>query len=368
MAAVARRYAEGGKVAAVLIAAAWHLGFDLTATLGNWSLYQPRTAVALAWAAYLVIAAAAGYVLLFYDRAARLWWVYGGAALVLDVVVMAATAPDHILGAADWGWGSIGWLGVLVLWWRRFLELIAFLAANALLMLGALAVSGALDPASLAKYLMVIAGSAALQLGYSAGAHALEGDARTAVALSEARAAVITRTRTAEAVHADRLERQAAVREIATELLTELARGAAPDDEDLRARCAIAASRLRRLISESEDVPDPLENDMLACALDAERRGVRITLHRVGEIPPLPADVRRALVEPPAEALARARPRTHARLVIAATAEEVAVSVLVEGQESLRIPDGAGAASRVEFIQDITEEGLLWVRTQWTGG
>ncbi|PZG44418.1 hypothetical protein C1I98_17290 [Spongiactinospora gelatinilytica] len=60
--------------------------------------------------------------------------------------------------------------------------------------------------------------------------------------------------------------------------------------------------------------------------------------------------------------------RTHARLVIAVTAEEVAVSVLVEGQEVLRISNGAGPASRVEFTQDITEEGLPWVRTQWTGG
>nr|WP_245675008.1 hypothetical protein [Herbidospora cretacea] len=58
-----------------------------------------------------------------------------------------------------------------------------------------------------------------LQLGYSPGAHALEANARKAIALPESRAELAAAGLAAKAVHADLLERQRAVREIAADVL-----------------------------------------------------------------------------------------------------------------------------------------------------
>lgn len=354
-------HARAGKIAAVVCAAVWHLGFDLTSTLANWAAYGPwRIPVATAWAVHLVVGVLASWTLLARDRVPALWSLYALLALAVDVTLMAATAPGGLVGPANWGWGSVGWLGCLIFWRRRQAELVAFLAANAALMVAALALAQSLDQASVAKFLMVIAGSVTLQLGYSAGAHALEANARRAIALSESRAELAAAGLAAEAVHADLLERQRAVRDIAADLLTELSERADPGEEELQARCAVAASRLRRLMAEGEEASHPLLNELGAGVLDAERRGLRVAFEVAGDPPPLDVEVRRALVGPPADLLARARPGGRARVTVAAADDEVTVSVLAVARETT--PEHGHPD--VETHQD-TAGGSLWITTRW---
>ena len=81
-----------------------------------------------------------------------------------------------------------------------------------------------------------------------------------------------------------------AVRETVEPLLQDLAAGRAnPADQAVQRDCAIAAARLRRLFAESDDAPDPLIHELLACADVAERRGVAADLEAVGGIPAVPA-------------------------------------------------------------------------------
>ncbi|WP_157518511.1 hypothetical protein [Herbidospora mongoliensis] len=107
--------------------------------MANWPGYGPwRIPVAAAWLAHLVVGVLAGWSLLVRDRVPVLWFWYALLALTVDVTLMAATAPDGLVGPANWGWGSVGWLGCLIFWRRRQSELVGFLAANAALMVIAL--------------------------------------------------------------------------------------------------------------------------------------------------------------------------------------------------------------------------------------
>ncbi|MEV5409814.1 hypothetical protein AB0K60_13365 [Thermopolyspora sp. NPDC052614] len=355
---VAGRFERGGIVAALVIAVSWHVGYDLTAMIANWSVYRWPAAVAAAWLAYVVIGAAGAYALLRTRRTLPGVWGFAAAAPALDVIVVAACPPGEVLGPGDWPWGAIGWLGVLLFWWRRGPhELIVFLALNGAVMLTGMALNGVLDRISFARFLMVLVGSVTLQLGYSVAAHAGASAARRAAELSAARAKADAARQVAEEVHADRLNRYAQVRKAAAELLTALADGGDPADPALRRACATGAARLRRLIAETDDVPDPLVHALRACAYDAERRGVVVSLLPRGTVPDLPLDVRRALTEAPLEALSRAR--SEARVTIFGGDGEVAVSVVADADDF--------PVRRIEGVR-ITEhrEGdVLWIESRW---
>ncbi|MGW4500056.1 hypothetical protein ACWENR_15765, partial [Micromonospora sp. NPDC004336] len=93
----------------------------------------------------------------------------------------------------------------------------------------------------------------------------------------------------------------------------------------------------RRLIAESDDVPDPLLHELRAAADLAERNGLPIDLVTIGAPPPLPVEVRRRLADPLTATLADAR--GWARLTVVCGPDEVAVSLVTPDRVD---PDPAG--------------------------
>ncbi|TDB87438.1 hypothetical protein E1091_15785 [Micromonospora fluostatini] len=148
---VAARYARGATIAAVVIAGCWHLGFDLPSTVTNWSVYRWPWLAAAAWLAYLVVGAVGAVPLLTGTARRSVAWLLAGAALGSAAAVLVACPPGTLDTPANWATGSVGWLAVIVLWRRPLADLVAFLVANALLMLTALVVTDALDRITFAR-------------------------------------------------------------------------------------------------------------------------------------------------------------------------------------------------------------------------
>ncbi|GIH27400.1 hypothetical protein Aph01nite_57100 [Acrocarpospora phusangensis] len=358
---VAQRYSKASTRAAVTIAAAWHLGSDLPSTIFGWSEYRWPLLALGAWILYSVIGVAASVALLNPGRRLPFGpWASAGLALVSGAVVIVACRPEAIMSAANWGWGSVGWLALILFWPRRTWpsDLAVFFLINALIMLAGMAAADSLDRVWIGKFLVILFGSMTLQAGASAGAHAFDLAAHWAADNSSILARAEATQKAAEQVHADRLRRYAQARQAAAPVLTRLAEGADPSDPDVRHQCAVGAARLRRLIAETDDAPNPLLHTLRACVFDIERRGVVVNLLTAGTVPPLPLEVRQALIEAPLEALARAR--TQARVTLVATANQVIISVLSDAEEFVvPEPDGVRVATQVEG-------GLLWIESGWT--
>ncbi|MFI9528687.1 hypothetical protein [Micromonospora rosaria] len=354
---VAARYARGATIAAVVIAGCWHFGFDLPSTVTNWSVYRwPWLAVA-AWLAYLVVGTVGAVPLLTGTVRRSVAWLLAGAALGSAAAVLVACPPGTLDTPANWATGSVGWLAVIVLWRRPLADLVAFLLANALLMLTVLVVTDALDRITFARYVMVVLGSVTLQLGYSVGTRGFDTAARWAAENSTRRAEALARRTAIEVVALARAERYQTLRLSTAPILADLAAGADPADPGLRHRCAVGAARLRRLIAETDDTPEPLLHEVRACADVAERRGVMVSLHAVGTLPVPPVAVRRALTEAPIEVLSGAR--TYARVTVVGSGTGVVLSVVADAPEVVvhHHPD--------VVVDQHREDGRIWIETRW---
>ncbi|MFI7633065.1 hypothetical protein [Nonomuraea sp. NPDC049400] len=364
---VAQRYARYTAIGAVVIAAAWHLGYDLTVTVAGWPSFRWPWLAAVAWIAYTAVGVVAARSLVRRFEGPARAIELAVAVLAVDVAVIVSCRPADLLGPADWGWGSVGWLGVMLLWnrprWRS--ELIAFLSANAGIMLTAMIVTGTVDRVSIAKYLMVMAGSITLQLGYAAGCHTLRVRADDAALLARRLAADDAWRESAQRIHADRLRRYAAIRDVAESLLEQLAEGADPGDPQVREDCTAGAMRLRRLITEREDVPDELVSVLRERIDAAERRQVLVTAPPFGQrMPVLPQGVREDLLRAPVLALDGARSR--ARVTVSAMSTMVSVAVVADNDDlpistaPVREPSGV--------VVTFQRQGRdVWVNSIWQG-
>ncbi|WP_147267953.1 hypothetical protein [Spongiactinospora rosea] len=360
---VAQRYGRGATAAIVVIFACWHAGYDLAATVISRDVYRSPLLVAGAWVVFLGIGVAGSVALYRSERPIRGVWGYAAAALAVAAAVLVACPPAEVVQLADWGWVSVAWLGLILFWRRRhhLRELLLFLALDAVIVVAGMAVYDRLDRISLALFLMVFFGGVTLAVGASVAGHGLVAAASFAAERSAEQARAETAREIAGQVHADRLRRYQAVRYAAADLLTALAGGADPADERLRRECAAGGARLRRLISETEDVPDPLLRTLRDHVLDAERRDVVVALEPpVGTIPELPPGVRGALADAPLRALRGAR--AEARVTIYATPHEVIVSVVADSDD-LTVPGDGG---EVEVTQQ-REGRSLWVQSRWPG-
>ncbi|MGA4989555.1 hypothetical protein [Nonomuraea bangladeshensis] len=362
---VAQRYARYTALGAAVITAVWHLGYNLTVSLTGWQSFRLPWLNLAAWLAYAAVFAVALRSLARDSHGPSRIRELAVAALSLDVAVIAALPPHELLGINDWAWGSVGWIGVMLVWgrpgWRR--ELIAFLAGNAAIMLAAMAVTGTLDRVAVSKYLVVIVGGITMQLGYAWGCHLLRARAEDAVVLARRLAADDALRESAQRIHTDRLRRYAAIRDVAEELLQQLADGADPGDPRVRDDCTAGAMRLRRLITEREDVPDELVSALRERIEAAERRRVMVTVPPFGEfLPLLPDGVREDLLRAPVQALDGAR--TRARVTVSAMSTMVSVAVVADNDDlpishtPVREPSGV-------VVTYQRQGGEVWVNSIW---
>jgi hypothetical protein len=355
------RYGSGAVRAAVVVATAWHICNDLPSAILGWSGTRPHGTAGVVWVAY---AAVLGYAVLMLARGRRPSRVAVGTCVAVLLAGSAAldlaVGGDRLFSFDNWAWGAAGWIALLVLWQSPVAATVEFVIANACVTTGVLAASGHADRVRLAMLLGVAYGTASLQLAMLAGARAVTNTARRAASLREARDRIEAAGVAAEQAQSGRRRRYATARAAAEDLLSGLAGGTLdPTDEAVRTRCAVAAARLRRLVTETDDVPDPLLHALRAAADIAERSGAAVTLDLVGEVPDLPEEVRRALVDGPAGALAASRGT--ARVTVVSTGDDVSVAVLTDGATAVPVP----AADPAVHVTVEREDGQLWIQARW---
>lgn len=251
-----------------------------------------------------------------------------GIAVVLAASVAATTATPAAdqFGPSDWAFGLIGWHLLLLLIDHAPL-LYATLGAHTAVTVGHFLADGIPGRAALGTAGVVVIGTVAVQLAAAVISRLLSGRSRAAMALAAERDRLASRVLSAE--EWERGQRTAFAGHLGAtlSLLADLADGLLdPREPDTRRWAALAATQLRRLLAENDDVPDPLVHELSACVDVAERRGVDVSLAVSGTAVDVPDPIRRDLTGPVAAALAMAG--TRARVSVLRTDGEVRVAVV----------------------------------------
>jgi hypothetical protein len=370
-AVTAERYARGTAIAAVVVAASWHVVNDLAGLVGGWSVYRWPTVSAAAWVVVSALNVAGAVNMLSHRARARLALPLVGVPLLL--VCTAAVFADSRTGdfehgggmftAFNWAWGSFGWQAMLLLWRWPLRWLLAAIGANVAVCLVSAFATGPVDRVALSRMVVVFWGTSSIQLAVAGGGRALVRAGERAARASAERAELLTARHAADQVHADRERRYRGIGKAVRQLLTGLASGELePGDAQVKRRCAVEASRLRRLIAEHDDTPSPLLHELRACADVAERRDVAVTLETAGTLPALPVQVRRALTEAPIHVLAAARTEARVTVVARTSPPEVEVSVVADADADAAYRKEAG--EEVEVIWSMQGDDQ-WVRSRW---
>lgn len=353
---------RGGRTAAVVIAFGWHAAINLPAMLLNWPSYRRPWVAGAGWLVFAGVGIVASAWLFRRTRPPAGPLV---AVLLFVDAVVSATVPAHLLfGPANWGWGTIGWFALLVFWDREVTGLVAVLVSSAAIALATVLANGGGNAADLSRYTMYLYGTAVLPIALHYGAGLLSTMARNRAAAVAARTSVEAERLAAGHAHQERQQRLRLIGQTAGAVLAELADGRAdPADPAVQRCCAREASRLRRLIAESDDVPDPLLHELRACVDVVERNGLPIEFVVIGTPPPLPVEIRRRLAEPHTATLSAAR--QWARLTVLAGPDEVVVSVTTPGVAGEAVPAVLSAAGdSVQYTYERDEE-LVWTQTRW---
>lgn len=359
------RYARATGVVIVIIVAVWHVGFILPRRLSELSAGQAQPGEFAAWLALAVIGAA-GAVLLFREHiAVARSRVLAVCVLLLAAWVTVSHPPEQALNEGAWAWVTAGWFGLLLLARQPLWVFCSMLVANSAVTGAYLALNGIHDRVTIGRFVVAICMTAGVQLvAWMAAMFLL----RTADAAADATAALAesrAREATAEEMHASRAQRYGYLATESRALLAGLAEGSLdPGDAEVRRRCGIESARLRRLFAETDDVADPILHELRACADVTERRNVTVDLVAHGDMPQLPVEVRRALLDAPLRALSATA--SHARVTVVANPDEVVVSMLgdvIPGTRTTGIPQPNPPT--ITITEDY-EEGQLWVQAQWT--
>ncbi|MEV0223247.1 hypothetical protein [Streptomyces sp. NPDC050704] len=358
---VATRFTQAVNIGLVVIVGVWHLGVDSLLVLRGWPVYEPQAAAAGSWLALTVIQTVGSILLLRSVLSARTARRLAAAALVSGIVAAAAYPPGGAIGDVSWAGNTVGWFGVLLLIQRPLWELITLHGVNTAVIVGFLAADGALDQVTVSRLLAMVYTTAGIQLTFAYLARQLNDGAREATAIAAGQAEHLARATADETVHAERRSRYEYLRIRVEPLLRGLAeRQLDPGDTVVRQRAAVEAARLRRLFAETDDTPHPLLHELRACADVAERRGVSVTLLSYGDLPDLPASVRRELGEGTLLVLATAA--TRARVTVVTTPEEVVVSVVADAPPETLVKSPGPLTVSALYDQ---EENQLWWENRW---
>jgi hypothetical protein len=359
---VDRGYTRGTAIAVVVIVCVWHGGNDLLTTVADWSTYRWPGVVAGCWVVFAALIGVCAWYVLRRDGHFRLPWLLLGIVLAISLAVDLCS-PGGLLTQSNWAWGAMGWVVLMVFWRRPIRGMALVLAINAAVTLAVLVPDREFTRVGVARYLMVIVGTATLQLGLSGAVRALRTAAGWAARASAAQAATVTRRAAADELHLARRQRYEVLRQGAADALAALGYGADPTDLRIQHRCAAEAARLRRLVVETDDISEPLVHELRACADIAERKGVIVDLATAGQVPTLPVRVRRALTEAPIAVLAAAR--GSARITVTVGGELVAVGVVADTDLDLdAIPEAIESASGggIAAVESFRDGDRLWVQ------
>ncbi|MGB3440478.1 MAG: hypothetical protein WBA97_17155 [Actinophytocola sp.] len=287
--------------------------------------------------------------------------VVGGTVIVLTASFCATAAlpPDGHLRPPDWSVGLVGW-HLLLLLLDRVPVLLAAMATHMAVSAGQFVLAGVPERAEVGAAGAVALGTASVQLAVVVITRMLR--RRTAMAMAVARERDRLATRVLSAEQWEREQRTVFAGQMGATLplLADLADGVLdPRDRGTRRRCALAATQLRRLFAENDEVPDPLVHEVTACVDVAERRGVDVSLAVSGAAVAVPADVRRALTGPVVATLSATRVR--ARVSVLRTDEDVRVAVVADAGTEAGTDTVAAATARVEVESGTYGE---YVRTE----
>jgi hypothetical protein len=360
VASVEQRYDAAGLWVAIFVTFGWQLVGVVPIVIDCWLRYGFAASGAVTCLVFTLLGIAAAVVALRGGRGPALP-VIVCPILLAGSVAGSLMAPYGVLGHFNWAFTMVGWFAVLALWRRPLGELIAFYTANLLAGGILLAVAGDASRVNVARFLALCCGITALQMTVFAGSRMVTGMARRAAEAEYAAGRTRSASITAETVQAARRARYETVSGTVAHLLDGLARGRLDlTDPSARQEVAVAVTRLRRYLVESDEVPDRLWHELQACADAAERRGVAVDLvPPSGLIPPLPVSIRRAVTEPIIAVLAATA--TRARVTVVSDPAGLAVAIVADAQLDTPVTSQHEA---VEASQD-ADGDLLWVQARW---
>jgi signal transduction histidine kinase len=289
-------------------------------------------------------------------------WV-GGSLLLACSLAMSADLPVEVLSRGEhWSFGLVGWYSLVVLFDLAVGVRLLFLALHAMILAVPVFVGpGGLEAAATMwvfivsvtgmQAWVVLATGVVRSFAARAGGHV-----REAADLRLAR-------HSAEVTQREHRRRYEDIRGTTVPLLQELATGLLdPACGQAKGRCALEATRLRRLMSSADRPDDALQHEVRAIVDDLDRRGIQVQLSLKGPPVPVPRTIRGVLLEPVVAAIVAAR--TTARLTILRGEGAIRVSALCTGIPADWEPPPADPRVRVSTT---INQGTLWLETVWTG-
>lgn len=335
--AIAGRHRRRLEVGVFAIAAGWHLGNDLPMLLSNRNLYHSFAVAAFAWAAMTLILAFIGWSVVRSAGPPVCAVPLTAVVLLLGALVVAVCPAGHQVSMANWAFGGVGWITVFVLV-RQPRHAVTAVLLGPLATLAA--VLGHRDLGALPVFLIAGYAICALQVAVATGARLIQ--ANTTLSVQQARLAADREVerRYAEEVVAEQARRYVAVGPATEFLLAGLAdETLAPQDPQVRERCALEAARLRRLCAGGGNVFTPLLRDLNDLADAAHRHGIRFELHVAGDVGDVPDPVRAALTRVAGRAAAQAR--GFVRVTVLATTTGVSLGGAADGPAptDVAVPD-----------------------------
>lgn len=365
---VSTSYARALGLVIIIIVGVWHVGFTLPVLLTDLAMGQGHPESLAVWLALAVIGGAGVYLLVRGRLGVGLSRVLAACVVLLAGVATVTHPPQQALHEGAWAWIAVGWFGLLLLFGQPLWVFCTLLIANCAVTAAYLALNGVYDRVTVGRFVVATCQTAGVQLVAWRAAAFLHRAAARAAKATATLAATRARETMAEEMHTTRAQRYGYLAIESRALLAGLADGSLdPGDPQVRLQCAIESARLRRLFAETDDVTDPILHELRACADAAERRNVAIDLVALGEMPQLPVDVRRALLDAPLTALAVTA--SHARITVVANPDEVMVSVLGDAALQLgtkRMTRTSQSNSPSITITEDHEGGKLWVQAHWT--
>lgn len=335
----------------------WRIALLTVTVVIQVGLSLPRVTGTESWYAFAALGAVLVVASSWVLRGRPVPWPAGvtGAVVVMtaSAVATSAVAPGELFGERHWVFGLVGW-HLLVLLLDRPVAAATALGAQLALDIVRLVTSTAADRAEIGGVVIGGLSVVSFQAATLAMARVVHRRASEAAEVSAERDRLAHRKALAEHQEADLRSRFAGQLGATLPLLAGLAdRTLDPREEAVRQRCTLAATQLRRLFAENDDVPDPLVHEVSACVDLAERRGLTVTLAVSGEATPVPTAIRRELTTPLMTALVAAR--SQARVSVLRTGDQIRVAAITDGEP--------GASPNRSDVVDV--EWHAWGERSW---